>query len=132
MVRPEARVVSKKRGEDRTDPAPTPPCGSADSSSAPNSGWGGMMRALAAARRRARLPPRRAGAPGPPDAHEPGVEITSGELHVGSRSVFAEAGLAEIAHHQTPLLQAHRLVIKMRDVAGPRSSARSRRSAGGS
>jgi hypothetical protein len=29
---------------------------------------------------------------------EPGVEITWGELHVGSRNVFAEAGLAEVAH----------------------------------
>lgn len=29
---------------------------------------------------------------------EPGVEITRGELHVGSRNVLAEAGLAEVAH----------------------------------
>jgi len=29
---------------------------------------------------------------------EPGVEITWGELHVGSRDVFAEAGLVEVAH----------------------------------
>jgi hypothetical protein len=29
---------------------------------------------------------------------EPGIEITWGELHVGSRNAFAAAGLAEVAH----------------------------------
>jgi hypothetical protein len=29
---------------------------------------------------------------------QPGVEITWGELHVGSRNVFAKAGMAEVAH----------------------------------
>lgn len=29
---------------------------------------------------------------------QPGREITWGELHVGSRQVFAEAGFAEVSH----------------------------------
>jgi GNAT superfamily N-acetyltransferase len=92
---PEPRVVSKKRGEDRTDPAV----------------WavacfvvrtefrrGGMMRALApAAVEFARQRGARA-LEAYPMITEPGVEITWGELHVGSRNVFAEAGLAEVAH----------------------------------
>jgi hypothetical protein len=28
---------------------------------------------------------------------QPGVEITWGELHVGSRSVFADAGMRQVA-----------------------------------
>jgi hypothetical protein len=29
---------------------------------------------------------------------QPGQEITWGELHVGSRSIFAAAGFAEVGH----------------------------------
>jgi hypothetical protein len=29
---------------------------------------------------------------------QPGQEVTWGELHVGSRSIFAAAGLAQVSH----------------------------------
>ncbi|HEY8777800.1 MAG TPA: GNAT family N-acetyltransferase [Gaiellaceae bacterium] len=35
---------------------------------------------------------------GYPMITEPGKEITWGELHVGSRSIFADAGFAEVSH----------------------------------
>jgi GNAT superfamily N-acetyltransferase len=35
---------------------------------------------------------------GYPMITEPGTEITWGELHVGSRSIFADAGFTEVAH----------------------------------
>ena len=44
-------------------------------------------------RTRARCPRRR----GLSDDHRPGKEITWGELHVGSRSIFAAAGFAEVS-----------------------------------
>ena len=35
---------------------------------------------------------------GYPMITQPGQEITGGELHVGSRSIFAHAGFAEVSH----------------------------------
>jgi GNAT superfamily N-acetyltransferase len=92
---PEPRVMSKKRGEDRADPAVwAVACFVVRTELR----WGGMMRALAAA---AVEFARQRGAralEAYPMLTEPGVEITWGELHVGSRNVFSEAGLAEVAH----------------------------------
>jgi GNAT superfamily N-acetyltransferase len=92
---PEPRVVSKKRGEDRTDPAVwAVACFVVRTEFR----WGGMMRALAAsAVEFARQRGARA-LEAYPMLTEPGVEITWGELHVGSRNVFAEAGMVEVAH----------------------------------
>ena len=57
----------------------------------------GISRALARAAvdfaRRTRRPRAR----GLPDDHAPGQEITWGELHVGSRSIFAAAGFTEVS-----------------------------------
>jgi GNAT superfamily N-acetyltransferase len=92
---PDARVVSKKRGEDRSDPTVwVVACFVVRTEFR----WGGLMRALAAA---AVEFARQRGAralEAYPMITEPGVEITWGELHVGSRNVFAEAGMTEVAH----------------------------------
>jgi len=59
--------------------------------------YGGVSRALAAAavdfarKRGARA------VEGYPMITEPGTEITWGELHVGSRSIFTDAGFREVA-----------------------------------
>jgi GNAT superfamily N-acetyltransferase len=45
-----------------------------------------------------------------PMATRPGEEITWGELHVGSRSVFADAGYEEVAH-PTPRRYVMRVVL---------------------
>ncbi len=92
---PDARVVSKKRGEDRSDPTV----------------WVvacfvvrtefrrcGMMRDLAAAAVEFACQHGARALEAYPMITEPGVEITWGELHVGSRKVFEEAGLVEVAH----------------------------------
>jgi GNAT superfamily N-acetyltransferase len=92
---PEPRVVSKRRGEDRDDPTVwAVACFVVRTEFR----WGGLMRKLAAA---AVEFSRQRGAralEAYPMLTEPGVEITWGELHVGSRNVFAEAGLVEVAH----------------------------------
>ena len=49
---------------------------------------------------------------GYPMITEPGREITWGELHVGSRSIFADAGFEEVSH---PTLR--RVVMRI-DFAG--------------
>jgi GNAT superfamily N-acetyltransferase len=43
---------------------------------------------------------------------EPGEEITWGELHMGTRSIFAAAGFSEVAH-PTPrrVVMRHRVLI---------------------
>jgi GNAT superfamily N-acetyltransferase len=41
---------------------------------------------------------------------EPGKEITWGELHVGSRSIFAAAGFAEVEAHRQAGRDADRLL----------------------
>jgi GNAT superfamily N-acetyltransferase len=92
---PDARVVSKRRGEDRSDRSVwVAACFVVRAEFR----WNGMMRALApaavefASQRGARA------LEAYPMNTEPGVEITWGELHVGSRNVFADAGLTEVAH----------------------------------
>jgi hypothetical protein len=57
----------------------------------------GISRALARDRRRHRAGARRSSARGLPDDTQPGQEVTWGELHVGSRSIFAAAGFAEVS-----------------------------------
>ena len=92
---PEARIVSKKRGEDRTDPSVwVAACFVVRTEFR----WGGMMRALAAAAVEFARERGARALEAYPMLTEPGVEITWGELHVGSRNAFAEAGLAEVAH----------------------------------
>ena len=45
-----------------------------------------------------------------------GQEVTWGELHVGSRSVFAAAGFEEVSHPDTPAgRDAHRLLSRCHD-----------------
>ena len=57
-----------------------------------------MMRALAAAAVEFARERRARALEAYPMLTEPGAEITWGELHVGSRNAFAQAGLAEVAH----------------------------------
>ena len=91
----DTRVATKKRGEDRADPTVwAVACFVVRTKFR----WGGLMRTLApAAVEFARQRGARA-LEAYPMLTEPGVEITWGELHVGSRSVFAESGLVEVAH----------------------------------
>lgn len=92
---PDARVVSKKRGEDRADRSVwAVACFVVRTKFR----WGGMMRALAAAAVEFACQRGARALEAYPMLTEPGVEITWGELHVGSRNVFAEAGLVEVAH----------------------------------
>ena len=50
---------------------------------------------------------------GYPMLTQPGQEITSGELHVGSRSIFEAAGFEEVSHPTPPPgRDAHRLLAK--------------------
>jgi GNAT superfamily N-acetyltransferase len=92
---PDARVVAKKRGEDRSDPTVWAAACFVVRTPFRRSG---LMRTLAPA---AVEFARRRGASALeayPMGTEPGVEITWGELHVGSRNVCGEAGLVEVAH----------------------------------
>jgi GNAT superfamily N-acetyltransferase len=92
---PPARVAWKARGEDKDDDGVW-----AVTCFATRAGYRrrGLSRALA----RATVdfaPERRAHAlEGYPMITEPGQEITWGETHVGTRSIFAEAGFTEVFH----------------------------------
>src|SRR5690606_28889372 len=92
---PDARVVSKRRGEDRDDPevwAATCFC--------VRSGFRrtGLMRTLAAAAVEFARGRGARALEAYPMITRPGVEITWGELHVGSRNAFRDAGMVEVAH----------------------------------
>jgi GNAT superfamily N-acetyltransferase len=92
---PEARVVSKKRGEDRSDPSVW-----AITCFVVRAGHRrqGIMGELAvAAVEFARERGARA-VEAYPMLTIPDVEISWGELHVGSRNAFVHAGMSEIAH----------------------------------
>ena len=91
----DTRIATKKRGEDRADPTVwVAACFVVRT----RFRWGGLMRRLApAAVDFARQRGARA-LEAYPMVTVPGVETTWGELHVGSRNVFAEAGLDEVAH----------------------------------
>ena len=91
---PEQRTGSKKRGQDPTDDrlwvvacfvTPTP------------FRYTGVSRALAAAA----IEFARARGAGAVEGYamvtQPGIEIRWGELHVGSRSIFADAGMRQVA-----------------------------------
>jgi GNAT superfamily N-acetyltransferase len=92
---PDARVVSKRRGEDRSDPTVW-----AVTCFVVRAGHRrqGIMNALAvAAVEFARERGARA-IEAYPMLTRPDVEITWGELHVGSRNAFERAGMSEVAH----------------------------------
>jgi GNAT superfamily N-acetyltransferase len=92
---PPARIAWKARGEDPDDPGVW-----AVTCFVTRAGFRrrGVSRALA----RATVDYARArGAralEGYPMITEPGQDVTWGELHVGSRSIFAEAGFSEVSH----------------------------------
>jgi GNAT superfamily N-acetyltransferase len=92
---PVARIAWNARGEDRDDPSVW-----AVTCFVTRAGFRrrGVSRALA----RATVDfARQRGAralEGYPMLTQPGEDITWGELHVGSRSIFAEAGFQEVAH----------------------------------
>lgn len=92
---PLARVAWKARGEDKADDGVW-----AVTCFATRAGFRrrGIMRALA----RATVDFARARGARALEAYpmitEPGQEITWGEVHVGSRSIFAEAGFLEVSH----------------------------------
>ena len=92
---PDSRVVSKKRGEDRSDPTVWVAACFVVRTEFRRSG---MMRTLAPAAVEFARERGASALEAYPMRTEPGVEITWGELHVGSRDVFAEAGLVEVAH----------------------------------
>ena len=92
---PDARVVSKKRGEDRSDPTVWAAVCFVVHTPFRRSG---LMRTLAPAAVEFARQRGASALEAYPMATQPGVEITWGELHVGSRNVLAEAGLVEIAH----------------------------------
>jgi len=92
---PPARVAWKQRGEDKGDESVW-----AVTCFATRAGYRrrGVMRALVpAAVEFARERGARA-LEAYPMITEPGQEVTWGELHVGSRSIFADAGFAEVSH----------------------------------
>ena len=92
---PEQRVVFKKRGEDKDDPTVW-----AVTCFATRAGYRrqGINRVLAkAAVDFARARGARA-LEAYPMITEPGVEVTWGETHVGTRSIFEAAGMTEIWH----------------------------------
>jgi GNAT superfamily N-acetyltransferase len=92
---PDARVVSKRRGEDRSDPAVW-----AVTCFVVRAGHRrqGIMGALAAAAVEFARERGARAIEAYPMLTQPGVDITWGELHVGSRTVFLRAGMTEIAH----------------------------------
>jgi GNAT superfamily N-acetyltransferase len=92
---PPARVAWKARGEDKDDDGVW-----AVTCFVTRAGFRGrgVMRALASATVEfARQRGARA-LEGYPMITEPGHEITWGEVHVGSRSIFADAGFTEVSH----------------------------------
>jgi hypothetical protein len=90
-VHPRTAHLCKKRAKTR----PTTECGSSAASSHEQPfRYSGVSRTLAkAAVEFARAPRLPCAVEGYAMVTQPGVEITWGELHVGSRSIFADAGL---------------------------------------
>lgn len=91
---PGTRIAWKKRGEDKTDGTVWAVTCFVTRTGFRNSG---VSRALAAAAVNFARERGARALEGYPMITEPGTEVTWGELHVGSRSIFADAGFGEVA-----------------------------------